>query len=392
LRLLKKYFSRGYLIVQVEGVNLEKFLNTLMLSGSYIWNVNRVNFTTVRFCISIDDFAKLRKVSKRFSCRLHIVDKMGYPFLVSRTKRRKMLVIGAILCIIILYTISSFIWKVEVRGNKTIDSKVILTEAYKLGLKPGIPKSFLDRNKVENGLLLKFNSLVWAGVEVKGVKAIIEVVEGVEPPKIVDKSFPCNIIASKDGIIEKINVLEGEALVKEGQTVRTGQLLVSGVLVRQNLGVRYVHAMAQVIARVWYEAYEESNIKLYEYSGNYISDYEFKVGKMVIPIIRKNVKFKYYDEIQKDLKKLNLGNGELPIEIIRKDYIEKIPVDRNSAIESAKKEIIDRLENQIKAKIPKNVQIVDKKINTYIDDDNKIRVYLVLETLEDIGVEEKISN
>jgi len=48
----------------------------------------------------------------------------------------------------------------------------------------------------------------------------LRVAEGVKPPPIVNKDIPANIIAAKDGIIDKLIVLEGLAVVKAGQTVK----------------------------------------------------------------------------------------------------------------------------------------------------------------------------
>ena len=78
--------------------------------------------------------------------------------------------------------------------------------------------------------------------------------EGVKPPKLIDTSTPCNIVASKDGIIHQPIVMEGELVVEVGDTVRKGQLLVSGIIEHQDTQiVRYVHARANIWARTWYE-------------------------------------------------------------------------------------------------------------------------------------------
>ena len=50
-------------------------------------------------------------------------------------------------------------------------------------------------------------------------------------PLELEQNTPCDIIASKDGVIEEIILLRGEALVEPGQTVSAGDVLITGRVV-----------------------------------------------------------------------------------------------------------------------------------------------------------------
>ena len=64
------------------------------------------------------------------------------------------------------------------------------------------------------------DDIAWLGVHIKGTNVTIEVVEADKKPEIVDENEYCNITSNKEGIITKINVQNGTALVKEGDIVK----------------------------------------------------------------------------------------------------------------------------------------------------------------------------
>ena len=58
------------------------------------------------------------------------------------------------------------------------------------------------------------------GINLKGTNAKVEIAEATKKPEIVDEKENCNIISQQDGIITKINVQNGTALVKVGDIVK----------------------------------------------------------------------------------------------------------------------------------------------------------------------------
>ena len=139
---------------------------------------------------------------------------------------------------------------------------MVLAELESLGVKPGIFKPHIDNMLIENQLLVRIPELSWASLEIRGSRAILRVRESVLPPALVDRNTPCNIVAAKDGIIHKMIVLDGQAAVGPGQTVKKGQLLVSGIIEHPDtIGVRYVHSTGQIIARTWYQQTVELSLK-----------------------------------------------------------------------------------------------------------------------------------
>ena len=98
-------------------------------------------------------------------------------------------------------------WNIEITGNTTISKEEILLNLKDCGLKQGILKAKIDTKQVVDKMRLDRNDLAWIGIEIKGTNAIVKIVEADKKPEIVDEEDFCNIIATKPGIIVKVNAL-----------------------------------------------------------------------------------------------------------------------------------------------------------------------------------------
>ena len=180
-----------------------------------------------------------------------------------RHKKKNGFLGGAPGFILALYILSSFVWFISVEGNDRINDKEILDTARRYGVYQERQWNF-SRNDAEEAILREIKDLSYIKIDIRGVKAHIEVVEKVIPGEEING--PCHLIASQDGVIEEIIVLDGQARVKEGDTVAKGDVLVSGLVIpeinpymppeaNQNLDPYLVRARGIVKARVWFEGY-----------------------------------------------------------------------------------------------------------------------------------------
>lgn len=385
-------YLMGYLVIRVDGLSLEKFINLTVANGIYLWKINRVSYTRLNVCIGIKSFKKLLSIRRKVHCRIKILEKRGLPFVLYRYRNRKMLFAGMVVFLIILYTFSAFIWQVEILGTETIDPERVIKELEDLGVKPGTFKGNIDRLSIENRLVINIEELSWVSVKIRGSKAIVKVAEGVLPPKMVDKSIPANIVAAKDGIIDKMIVLEGEAVVDTGDTVRKDQLLVSGVIDHPDTtGTRYVHSMAQIMARVWYE--EKVSISLnepikertgnkYEVKYMELADVDFKFRKKEIPFE------KYEMEVKKE--PLFLESRFLPAYFIVEEYYEIKETEPSENMDFVQKKAEEIALDRIRGGMPKGAKIVDKKLKCDIIEGEEVIVVLTVEALENIAVQKEI--
>ena len=162
----------------------------------------------------------MRPAARRSGVRVRILRRRGLPFLLSRLWKRTAFACGALLFVCLLYLLGSVIWFVEVQGAEQVPMASIRRAAAELGLRPGVWRHRVSGNEIGRDLVVKVPELAWAGVELRGSCAIVQVVE----KKIVlPQDEPLgNIVAAKNGIISKIIAVQGKSLVKVGDTVQKG--------------------------------------------------------------------------------------------------------------------------------------------------------------------------
>lgn len=383
----------GYLVIRVDGLSLEKFINLTINNGIYLWGIKRAGYTTMTACISIGGFKKLKGIARKVRCRVRIVDKRGLPFLLVRLRRRKMLLVGLTAFLIILYGLSSFIWTVDVEGNVKVPEDKLLNVLAKYGIKPGAYKKGLDISAIENRLVIDVPDIWWASIQLKGTRAIVKVVEAAQPPPMIDKDTPCNIVASKDGIIYEMVVLEGQPMVKQGDTVKKGQLLVSGVIEDpETMTTRLVHAMAQITARTWYEGQAVYSLEkgLTRRTGRKAVQRFLDMGQWVVEYQKEDIPFKYYEVEEKRVPFFGEGRF-LPITMIVREYYEIERVPASASIQQLKEMAQKKAMEDVNKKIPSGAKIVDKRVKYDMIEGKEVKATVYVEVLEDIAQEQNIT-
>lgn len=386
-------YLRGYLVIKVEGLSLEKFINLCLRQGVHLWKIKRSDYTSLTACISISGFKKLHSIRRVVRCRITILDKRGFPFLAYKFRNRRMLVVGMLLFIVILYGLGSFIWVVEVEGTIKTDPQYIAKKLEEYGIKSGAFKRGIDTWTTENRMLIEIPELSWISIEIKGVKAIARVIEATKAPALVNKDVPCNIVAAKDGIIERVIALEGESMVKRGDTVRQGQLLVSGIIEHEDTGViRYVHAMAQIMARTWYEGRSQVSFKDISgiRTGNKVTHKYYEINGWNLNINEAEIPFEKYEIEEKKTPVVGVGQV-LPFYLVTREYYEIRDATVQERIEIALRKAEEKAWEDVQKKIPKGAKIIDKQFKYDMIKEEGIDATIYVEVLEDIAQQEEIA-
>jgi similar to stage IV sporulation protein len=384
-------YSAGFLTIRVEGLYLEKFLNMSVTSGINFWDIKRLGMTVMELKLSAGSYKRLKKILNRTGCKVTIKEKNGLPFSIMKIKKRMMLGIGFVIFIFLVFMLSSFIWSVNITGVRTVNAEEIEKNHSDLGIKPGTFKPGIDVSRIENEMLIRMDSISWIKVKLVGTRAEIEVAERVTPPEIVSDDKPCNIVAKRDGIIDKIIAAKGDVLVTPGDPVKKGQKLVSGVIERPNADTRYVHSSAQVTARTWYEKTVGIPLEKVEKvrTGNKKTAVFIQIGSREYPIRNPGIPYKDYDKTGRSIKLVNTEKFQLPLKITFYEYYETAGSTAILTEEQAKAKAVDEVEKVIIDNIPPDAKIINKKVNVSIK--NKIAVASALvETIEDIGIQEEI--
>ena len=391
IKLLKYIF--GYVNIKVESVFIERFINICISKKILIWNINRKNATTLYANIGIKDFKNIKGIARKTKSKIKIEKRKGIPFIINRYKKRKNFLVLFLIIVSIFVILSNYIWNIEINGTETINKNEILTMLEENGIKIGTLKRKIDIDKSINNIRMKSEDIAWIGITVKGTNLIVNIKEAAMAPKIVNENEICNIVADKTGIITKIDVQNGTAAADVGDIVTKGDILISGYIDGKYTDRRYVHAMGNVEAKVWYSkkekiAYKQSTPK---YTGNTEKKYEIYINNFRINFYKTLSKFKNYDTIIENKKLIFFPNFYLPIMITKKTNREYEKITETYTEEQLIRDETDKLSKELFADIGENKDIVDKKINVSKEVDY-VEVELIYEVKEMIGISEEIDN
>lgn len=381
----------GYVTIEIEGYFIERFMNLCNNQKIFLWNLKRKTSTIMKVNVNISDFKKLKNIARKTKCRVKICDKEGMPFFFHRYKKRKIFLLLFLLVIIEIGVLSNFIWNIEVTGTDKIDKKEIEQLLTENGLEVGKCKIGLSTNEIINQIRLQRDDIAWMGIEINGTNATVKIVEADLKPEIISEKEYCNIIATKDGMIVKVSAQNGTPVVKEGDIITKGSILIGGWLEGKYTGTRYVHANGEVQAKVWYTEKIKVPLKQTkkELTGNEENKYSVKINNFQINLSKRVSKFENYDTIEENKKIRLFSNFYLPIEIQKTTYKEYQNQEVSYTLEEAKQMAVEEAMQKLDEQVKDKNSILDKQVQ-----ENKTQEYVevevIYEVLENIGTKEKI--
>ena len=380
----------GYVDIVVEGYYIERFINICNNRQIFLWNIRKDNSITLYASIEAKRFKELKDICKRTKCKVKIKDKKGFPFTVKKYKKRKVFLILLLIIILAIIALSRFIWNIEVEGNVDISKEEIMQLAEEYGLAIGMAKGKIDTKEIINNIRLERDDISWVGIDIKGTNAIIKIVEADEKPEIVNEDEYCNIVADKDAIITKVSAQNGTPLVKEGDVVTKGDIIIAGWLEGKYTGRQYVHSQGEVQARVWYTTTEKIALKETKKieTGNIKNKYSVKINNFQINLHKSLPNFQKYDTIEENKKLRLFSNFYLPLELVTYTYKEYEEVVVVHSFEEAKQMGIDKAAETLKENI-EGKKVLDKQVQVKAEAEY-IEVQVTYEVEENIGMEEKI--
>lgn len=197
----------------------------------------------IRFFITMKSAAKLQALSLPMTA----VRRGGIPVMAKGLAHRPGLICGLFLALALVICARLFVFEVEVEGNGQIPTEELLAELSAAGLSRGSFLPAVDEDAVALALRRGDGRVAFAAVNLRGTVARVQIRESVERTDPV--TTPANLVAKCDGVVVLPLIFEGEVLVREGDVVRAGQILASGVVDSEKHGYRITRAAGQVMAR-----------------------------------------------------------------------------------------------------------------------------------------------
>ena len=387
-------FLRGMVVLRAEGAFPERLMNLCAQEGVEFWGVEWMDTRTLRLTARRYSLRKLKKLAERVSCTLEVEESRGAPAWAERFRTRYAFLLGLMLCLLAVSVLSRFVLTIQITGNETVPDAVILNQLRLQGVRRGVYGPAIRRRQQAEDVLTALRDLSWVGINLQGTRLIVDVREKIPAPEQLDESGYYDIAAAADGLILKVEPEQGDAVVKSGDTVVKGDILISGVVTMEppkysDRPVRTyrTHARGRVTARTWrtLTAVIPLETAVKEYIGEEKQVFSLELPGRRIEIFGNNriygsISGGFYDKIT------TVRGGALPV-ILRRDLIRAytvrmIPVDPEAAQALLEQRLLQRLEELVGED-----GLVTSSGSTAVIENGLLRVTVQAECREQIGRE-----
>lgn len=374
-RRVRDYLA-GYVRVRIQGRNPERLINLCLSAGFPVWDV-ALDDTETYFSTSLAKYREIRPLARKARCIPRIVGRTGIPFLVGKLRKRGWFLLAALFMTAVLIYLSGSVWTIVVRGNQTLGQEELLNVAASAGLRAGARKSRVSAVEVERRLLTEYPGLSWAYVRFQGTVALIEVVEKAR----AEPAVPGDIVARTDGLIQSVLVLAGIPHVTPGQTVKKGDILISG----DREGHPVQGARGTVLAQTWYEVYSEVPLTwlVPRRTGDKVEIRLLRVNGREIPLTGAKRIFEWYE--MEDTIVTNLSAGWAGLIIVNRVFYEVEWEQRQISLDEARSMAESRVRESMEKRLPYSVKLVDWNCQIEMEHNSLVVARGHFSTIEDIG-------
>lgn len=382
-----KIFSSS-IKIKVTGRNINNFLKRLINNNINIEKVIPISHKEIDLIINYQDLDKVLKLKTIYNIK--IVRYYGKLRIIKRIKKDIFILSSLLISLLLIYTLSNVIFKVEViHSNKNI-IKLVTKELEDNGIKKyKFVKNYQEIEKIKNKILEENkDTLEWLEIIREGTKYTIRVEERIINNKPKDNKI-YNIVASKNAVIKNIYAESGEKIRSINTYVKKGDIIIYSDITLPNNEKISKTASGKVQGEVWYNINIEYPYQYHEikYTGN-------KKKVLVLNLLNKRISFfdfHKYKTFNRNIKYI-FNNNITPISLIYEDEYETNIINEVYDYNTAREKAITKAKDKILEKYPNIKDITNIKIIKEEDKKNKISLNLFVTCLEDITEYQEVDN
>lgn len=395
MRKLMNYL-RGMVVLRLTGPFPERLINLCAQEGIEFWAMEWLDEHTVRLTTRRYTLDRFQKLASRAGCEVERESSRGLPDFLGRFRTRYAFLVGLAFALCAVSFLSRFVLIIQVSGNETVHSAVILSQLRQLGVRPGVYGPGLDRKQLAQELLVQLDGLSWAALNLHGTRLEVIVREVIKTPERVDESGCFDIVAQADGVITHIEPELGDALVQDGDVVAKGDVLISGTVTLEppqysGQPNRYyqTHARGRVWARTWrfLTAAIPLETVVKDYTGTEKSVWSLNIlGQRVKIFGNTSISWPMYDKITSVRQAVFPGGEALPLSLNRETFREYTPRTAEVDREAAQALLEERLLKQLDILVGQDGEVESTRFSAQVID-GRLEVKLTAQCLEEIGEE-----
>lgn len=235
---------------RIEGINLEKLLRTAAQQGVALRAVRRLDARAMEVCVHAGQEAALKEMCARSGWRYVRTYEDIFVRAAGFFRRRPCVLPAMALCALLVWLSSQMILciRVEDAGENAAAVRQVLGQQ---GVHPGTMKRSVNLGQLRAQLSYALPGLAFAGVRYAGSTLIMQGYPATEGEDLSVLGRGADIVAARSGIVKRIWASAGTPVVRPGQAVHQGQVLIAGYEKSEKGTSILVKAQGQVSARVY---------------------------------------------------------------------------------------------------------------------------------------------
>lgn len=340
----------NYYKLIIKGRYAKSLFNKIIKNNINIYDILYIKDTII-FKVSYQDYLKIQDIKS--STPIEIIDIHGINKIRLLINKYKLFIINSFISLLIIIIFSNMIFFININSDNNTLVDIIKQELKnnKITLY-SIKKDYNELKIISNNIKQKYsNYFEWLEISSNGVKYDINFIER-KKNKIDENIEKNSIVASKNGLIMDIYAESGQIIKNKGDYVSRGEVIVSGIITK-NEGIKnIVNAKAKVYAETWYKVkinhpfiYQEQ-----ELINKGIYRLSFTIFNKEITIYKRNI-----NNLKNKKEFYLLKNDLFSIKISKKNKVDYVTKKYN------KDELIKKIEKMAKEKVLESLE-EDEKI------------------------------
>lgn len=324
--------KRIYLEVSNE---LNRFIKKCIDNNINLYNISYVKDKMV-VLIDVKDYLKIKRLN--YYSKIRVVKYDGLLNIKKIIKDNIFYISVIFLSFIWMNLLTNYIVDIEIIHSNSGIRRLLKEELDKNNVKKfSLAYSFEELDNITKKILAdNKNNLEWVSIKKDGMKYIVRAEERIiKSEEVSDK--PRDIVASKDAYITKVIGSKGNVLVRQGEYVKKGTVLISGKITLYEDVKGVTSASGSVYGNVWYECTVETPKEISSERLTGRKRYNLNVGNKIL------LRNKYQNFRQKNIKEIKIFG--LKIKFYREEEVEiiKTKTDDEYALKRLKEEFDKKL-------------------------------------------------
>lgn len=365
--------------------NNNSFINYLVYNNIHYDNLEKFN----DYFSLIVEYSCYEKIIKRYKC--DIIKFYGGRGIINFIYFHRFIFVSLVISMFVLFLLSNTIFSVVINCDDEELYNKINDSLFSNGIVEfKRKKNFSELVNIKKNILNELNDfLEWIEISEKGTKYIIDVTPRVKKSESNDLYEPCDIVASRDGLIKHIVSSKGVKLKDVNDYVKKGDVIISGNIYKDDKLIDQVKASGFVYAETWYTVNISVPFNYIEYveTDEIVNHYYLDVFGYQFTLLGK-----YESNETMNNKILLIDKPYLFFKLYKEEKRKYKYIEFNISEEEAYDEAIRRSDVKISDILDDDEYVISKNVLKKEVKSSKMYIEVFFKVYEKIGVASNIGN